>query len=230
MAAPAGNHIDRFGGFVPPPGTNETVEPSSPGPGGTVPQTFTFTGTLGLPDHNLVSCDVNGWPAKTLSTDANGNCTAEFENVPVSYPNQVPLTARADGGGMCRIFITVGGPAAGTSCITLNPGTTSSGGFERKAIIIWLKRRDPPPGGFAFRLRFKGTPNAKFLVGGKLLVPGDSIKECYVGRQKAKHIVNRPNGDWYADFDDVPPDDYDLTATAKSGATDTVRVRIEVMP
>ena len=197
-------------------------------------------------DTYLKSCDVNKFPSAPPITDANKNWTATFTGVPASN-GQVPLTATGDMGGCDRVWITVSaspppaapvGAAGDGSCIKLNQADTCSvvpaGGLKRLPMLktIMVQRRNPrDPDGFALQLKFQGTAKApEFRVGGQFLVAEDKIKDCSVGHHKPKKIVNQPDGRWYAVFEDVPPSDYDLTATANSGATDTVRVRIEATP
>jgi hypothetical protein len=173
------------------------------------------------PDSNIVSCDVNALNATSITNDGIGNWTAAFDNVPVSAPDTVPLTVTGDHGGRCRISITVGGPALGTSCIVLE----GKPGLKPEYMLrIWVKRQDPPePGGFALQLKFKGTPRAEFLVGGKLPT---AITECHVGLHKA--AIVKQGEEWYAPFQNVPPGDYDLTARAGLRVIDQVRIRIVI--
>jgi hypothetical protein len=226
MAAAAAKLINNFSVPVPPPGKPVSIEISWPSPGATVGTTFTAMGTWPPPDVNTVSCDVNKQDATSITNDGTGNWTAGFD-VPASFPNQVPLSAYGDAGGSETIWITVVGPAAGNSLIVLNKPKK---GIKHLCMLqIRVDRRDPPPGGFALQLKFQGTEKADFFVGGS--VPGDHIKECSVGAQKADSIVNQPDGKWYAVFKNVPPGDHDLKASAcGSGVTDQVRVRIQATP
>jgi hypothetical protein len=253
MTTPDQVLIKHFSTPVPRPGPGpgpEMVRICTPAPGTNVPTAFDATGTLTAPDTNIQSCDVDetyaGFqlcPAQWIEV-TGGNWTAHFAGLNDTGGIQVPLTARGNGGGGDRVWITVsnpppGSPGTGTDfCISV--GATDA--VPQAALVqqqdlvpvrrymiqhLRVKRRNPTrPGGYALRLEFRGTRKASFIVGGTLATPGDLVEKCFAGEHPAQRILNK-DGEWQAVFENVLPGAHVLTVGTKAGVKDQAPILIE---